>query len=137
MVFADLKAFDEPERLTQPTHRAAHIGIDEDRDGCRARDRSVRQHVRAAYERATRHGRSVLLCLSGGISPHRPLLPPMRGQHDRCRRPARWSGGYSSIVVPTVLIAKASWNRLAILWTARQPVQCAGTSNSGENSASA
>src|SRR5947209_5107440 len=54
MVFADLKAFDESESLTQPTHRRAHIGIDEDRDRGRARDRSVRQHASAAYERTTK-----------------------------------------------------------------------------------
>jgi hypothetical protein len=50
---------------------------------------------------------------------------------------ARSRAGYSSIVVPTALIANASANWLAILWTARQPVQCAGTSSSGDNSASA
>jgi len=65
MVLADLKALDEAKSLSQPTDRGAHIGIGEHRDRGRARDRSVRQHGRAAYESARgRSIRSVLLCPS-------------------------------------------------------------------------
>src|ERR1700692_2294238 len=62
MVFADPEALDKAESLGQPTHRGAHIGVDEHRDrGC-ARDRSVRRHGRAAYESARGRGsRAVLL----------------------------------------------------------------------------
>jgi hypothetical protein len=43
----------------------------------------------------------------------------------------------SSIVVPTVLITNASGIRAAMRWTARHPVQCAGTRRDGESAASA
>lgn len=70
MVLADLEALDEAESLGQPTHRGAHIGIDEHRDRGRARDRSVRQHSRAAYESARgRASRSVLLRPSVAANP--------------------------------------------------------------------
>jgi len=72
-------------------------------------------------ERSTRIARTAYLCRRAG-----------RADLKLARVP-----GYSSIVVPTVLIANASGNWPAILWTARQPVQCAGTSSSGDNSASA
>jgi hypothetical protein len=45
MVLADLEALDEAKSVTQPTHRGAHVGIDEHRDRGRVRDRSVRLWV--------------------------------------------------------------------------------------------
>ena len=51
MVVADLESLDEAESLTQPTHRGAHIAIDEHRDRGRDRfDSTAAQLTRARDE---------------------------------------------------------------------------------------
>jgi hypothetical protein len=53
--------------------------------------------------------------------------------HRRCQTPP----AANSKRVPTLLGMNASGKRAASAWVARQPVQCAGTRWSAENSASA
>jgi hypothetical protein len=44
MVLADPNPLDEPERLAQPYDRRPYIRVDQDRDHCRCRQGTVRQH---------------------------------------------------------------------------------------------
>jgi hypothetical protein len=76
VVLADLHPLDKPECRREPSDRLTHIGIDQDRDDCRRRNRAVRSHVAIKPRRATAHRApsdgSVVLAAK---LPPRPRIP--------------------------------------------------------------